>query len=150
MGSAGTATSVSQIFISQPSTKRLRATTADNLAQSRKDVHKLKSNNKPNYLKLPDHVFKTLLSTSLANVENMVEMLDTPEKLQYTRDYAQLVNDLFYLRLKQDFWENYFKIATTTGIWSLQMTKEMIKENNLHRMKFMKQRKYSETSSDSH
>jgi len=78
-----------------------------------------------------------MLSTSLEGMENIVQSLDTPEKIQYARVYAHLVNHMFYLRLKQDFWQNYYQVAITEGIGSLQMSKQMVKENNLHRIQFM-------------
>jgi hypothetical protein len=131
---------LSHITIVQPSTKRQRSITVDDMAKL-KNIDELKSNNIPKYLNVPDHVFKNMLSTTLEGMENIVQSLDTPEKLQYTRVYTQLVNNMFYLKLKQDFWNNYYKVIITKGIWSLQMSKQMIKENNLRRIQFMTQDK---------
>ena len=46
---------------------------------------------------------------------------------------------MFYLRLKHDFWENYYQVVVTTGIWSLNMSKQIMKENNPHRIRFATQ-----------
>lgn len=129
--SVGVTTSISQMSIVQPSTKRPRATTVANTIQS-KDENKAKANMKPNYLHTPDNVFREMLSTASQGAEIIVQELYTQEKLQYARHYTELVNNVSYLTLKQDFWENYYKIATSTGIWSLQMSKQLIRENNLH------------------
>jgi len=102
-----------------------------------KDIGELKSNNMPKYLNTPDHIFKNMLSTFLEGAENIIQSLDTPEKLQYTRVLAHLVNNMFYLKLKQDFWNNYYTVAISEGIWSLKMSKQMIKENNLHCFRFI-------------
>ena len=82
-----------------------------------------------------------MLSTSLEAVDSIVQSLDTPAKLHFTRVYAQLVNNMFYLKLKQDFWNHYCKVIISEGIWSLTMSKQMVKENNLHRLQFMTQAK---------
>ena len=113
----------------QPSTKR-QCTATDDVPES---------NTKPDYLKVPDHIFKKMLSSALEGIESTIQWLDTPEKLQYTRQYAQWVNDLFYLRLKQDFWEHYYHIAMTNGLWSLNISNQFAKENSLRRMKFITQ-----------
>ena len=63
-------------------------------------------------------------------------MFDTPEKLQYVRTYAHLLNNTCYLKLEQHYWEYYDKVATTEGIWSSPLEKELIKTNNLYRINF--------------
>lgn len=131
---------MSHITIVQPSTKRQRSTTIDDMAKL-KNIDELQSNNIPKYLNVPDNVFKNMLSTSLEGMENIVQSLDTPGKLQYTRVYTQLVNNMFYLKLKQDFWKTYYQVVITEGIGSLQISKQMVKENNLHRIQFMTQDK---------
>ena len=106
-----------------------------------KGTDELQSDNIPKYLNVPDSVFKNMLSTSLEGADNIVQSLDTPAKLHFTRVYAQLVNNLFYLKLKQDFWNHYCKVIISEGIWSLTMSKQIVKENNLHRLQFRTQAK---------
>ena len=103
ISTGGITTSLSDMSLTQPSMKRSRAaiTTADIIMET-------KANEKPNYLHVPDHVFRKMLSTALEGTEdNLLSSLDTTEKLQYARTYARLTNDLFYLRLKEDFWKYY-------------------------------------------
>ena len=63
------------------------------------------SSNKPDYLHVTDQVFKRLLSTALKGIDetSIVALLDTSENLKYARTYAQLINDLFYLKMKDDY-----------------------------------------------
>ena len=88
-------TSISQITIVPPATKRTRpaiTTTTKDIVVSFENVDNTESNYKPDYLKVPDQVFKTMLANSLEGAESIIQWLDTPEKLKYARDYAQLVN----------------------------------------------------------
>ncbi|CAF4063443.1 unnamed protein product [Adineta steineri] len=153
----GVTTSISQISMVQPLEKRRRsatttttaATTIDNVVQPKNQTKKSTSAMKPNYLNKSDHVFKKMLSTTLEGAENVFQLVDTPEKLQYARVYAQLANDLFYLRLKQDFWEDYYKILVTTRIWPMKISKQFIKENKLDQVQFITQKnveKYRQTT----
>ncbi len=88
----------------------------------------------PEYLKVPDRVLKTMLSAALEGGEAIVQSLDTTEKLQYARLYAQLVNDICFLKLKQEHYEQYYHVVHDAGVWSSGLSKEMIKENHLHRI----------------
>ena len=106
-----------------------------------KNIDESKSDNIPKYLNLPDNILKNMLSSSLEGAQNIIQSLDTPEKLQYTRIYAQLVNTIFYLQLKQDFWNHYYQVIIIEGIGSLQMSKQKVKENNLHRIQSITQDK---------
>ena len=126
---------MSQLSVTQPSTKRHRPTTMDNMIILSKDKNnKIKSIKKPNYLNTSDHIFKIMLKNSLEGVENIIQVLDT---LQYARTYAQLMNDLFCLRLKQDYWNYYYQVAIIPQIWPLTVSKQMMKTNNLHRIRWM-------------
>jgi hypothetical protein len=81
-----------------------------------------------------------MLSNALEGTEDsMIALLDTSEKLQYARIYAQLINDLFYLRLKEDFWKYYFAMMTSSEIDSMNnMSKSILKKQyNLHRTQFV-------------
>ena len=92
--------------------------------------------NKPKYLKVPDQIFKEMLLKSLTESENIGQLLDTPEKLQYIRTFVHLLNNICYLKLEEDFWNHYHTVATTECIWSSPLEKEVIKNNNLYRINF--------------
>jgi hypothetical protein len=94
------------------------------------------SSNKPKYLKVPDQIFKEMLTKSLVAEDNIIQLLETPDKLQFLRTYAHLLNNVFYLKLEQDFWEHYNTICISEAIWSLPIVKDTAKENNLYRITF--------------
>lgn len=131
--------SMSQLSIVQPQAKRQRSTMiTDNISiQSNRKRNQTRLTRKPNYLNTSDHIFKTMLKTSLPGSENVIQLLDTSEKLRYARIYAQLVNDLFYLRLKHNYWTYYYQVVINSKIWSLTWSKQFIKENNLSQIRFL-------------
>jgi hypothetical protein len=137
----GVATSISQMSISDLSKKRSRrSATMDNIQeQTNNNNESSPNNNKPKYLKVPDKIFKEMLLKSLVGggkEESIVQWFDTTLKLQYIRTYAHLLNNICYLKLEQDYWQHYDKVATTEGIWSSPLEKELIKKNNLYRINF--------------
>ncbi|CAF1391421.1 unnamed protein product [Rotaria sp. Silwood1] len=131
----GITTSLSQMSIANLPKKRQRPPIMANIGEE-KEIGKTRSNNKPKYLKVPDQIFKDMLSKSLACAESIVQLLDTPEKLQFVRTYADILNNVFYLKLEKDFWEHYNTVCISEAIWSSCLTKEYAQVNNLCRFKF--------------
>ncbi|CAF1301890.1 unnamed protein product, partial [Rotaria sordida] len=127
-----------QHALQRKSVKRKRETRPGVITTSlkEKNLEETESNTKPKYLKVPDQVFKNILSKSLADGKSIVETLDTPEKLEFVRIYAHLLNNVFYLKLERDFWEHYQTVCVSEGIWSSPLQKDIAKENNLCRFKF--------------
>ena len=118
--------------------KRPRSRTIDNI-QEHQEMNETTSDWKPKYLKLSDQIFKQMLSKTLSDAEQFVQLLDTSEKLQYVRTYAHLLNNVFYLKLEESFWEHYKQVCISEAIWSSPMLKNIAKENNLFRFKFKTQ-----------
>ena len=129
MQPAGVTSSISQVSFAPPSSKRLRPITT---VEATIKIE-------PDYLKVPDYAFKKMLSTALEGGERVVQSLDTLDKLQYARDYAQRVNDICFLKLKQDYYEQYYQVVHNARVWSTPLSKEVIKKNHLHRMEFITQ-----------
>lgn len=90
----------------------------------------------PKYLKVPDQILKTMLSKSLAGAESLVQSLDTTEKLHFVRIYAHLLNNVFYLKLEQNFLEHYEKVAAHENSWSFSADLDLLKKNNLFKIEF--------------
>ena len=88
---------------------------------------------------VPDDASKKMLSAVLESVETVFQSLDTPEKWQYTRLYAQVVSDICFLKLKHKYFEQYYHVAHHAKVCSSALSKEMIKENHLHRIQFITQ-----------
>ena len=76
---------------------------------------------------------------ALEGGKTIVRLLDTPEKLQYTRLNAQLVSEICFVKLKQDYLEQCYHVVHDAGVCSSALSKEMIKENHLHRIQFVTQ-----------
>lgn len=136
-------TSVSQMSLANlPEKKRHRSKTMNNLTlhnnnSEQREEEDLQLEKKPKYLKVPDEVFKRMLSKSLVGAETMVQSLNTPEKLQFVRIYAHLLNDIFYLKLEENYLEHYEKVAMNEKIWSAPiMDRSMVRENNLVNIQF--------------
>lgn len=98
--------------------------------------NKNNADDKPKYLKVPDQIFKQMLLRSSAEATSIADLLDTSEKLQYIRTYVHLLNNICYLKFEDDFWTHYHTVATTEGIWSSPLEKELIKNNNVYRISF--------------
>ncbi|CAF4202114.1 unnamed protein product [Rotaria sordida] len=131
-------TSLSQMSISNLPKKRPRSTSMARITEE-KNLAETESNTKPKYLKVPDQVFKNMLSKSLADGKSIVETLDTPEKLEFIRIYAHLLNNIFYLKLERDFWKHYQTICSAKVIW--QATKDKLQAEE--EVAILKQRIYT-------
>lgn len=125
-------TSVSTISLMQPSTKRTRATDATTITTI--------LNEKPDYLHVTDQVFKNMLLTTLKGVEEhtVLTLLDTPEKLQCIRTYTHLIQNVFYLKMKLEFWKEYYTIVIRLETDSKKMSKQILKTYNLDRIQFIR------------
>lgn len=133
MSTTNITTAMSQISISNLAKKQRKHPILNDDADEYMNSYDVK----PKYLKVPDHIFKQmLLKSSPTEMGSIVEFLDTHERLQCVRTYVHLLNNICYLKLEIDFWDYYNTIATTEGIWSSPLDKEIIKNNNLYRIKF--------------
>ena len=84
----------------------------------------------PRYLTGSDRIFKQMLSRAVNDGEQIVQWLDTNEKLKSTRQLAQVVNMLCYLQLQQHLWQEYYNIGMTEGVWIARISKQMAKEHH--------------------
>ena len=128
--------SVSEMSICKTPKKRQRVTTMDNIEEQ---IHTSQSisDSKPKYLRVPDQVFKQMLSKSLTGeADNFLQLLDTPEKTQFVPTYAHYLNNLFYWNLEQNYWEHYYNVCSAESIWSSPLEKDIAKGNSLARFKF--------------
>jgi hypothetical protein len=134
-------TSISQISISNLPKRRARSTDV------RKDTSIVTPTSKqktelPNYLKVSNSIFKRMLCKALVGADTIVAHIDTADKLDFVRIYAQLLNNVCYLQLEEHFWTDYMNILTTESVWSLPLQDDVVvssKKNNLHRALFKSQ-----------
>jgi hypothetical protein len=109
---------LSQLAISQGDPKRTRTiatiTTADN--QVNDEIIELSTSYvekfKPRYLIVPDRNFKQMLSTAVVNGYNMVQCLNTNEKLHFVRRITEVTNNLYFKNLQRHLWQEYHNISS--------------------------------------
>lgn len=71
----------------------------------------------PQFVKLSYHVFKRMLHNVIPDNGQLIECLDTDEKLLVVRQIAEIINNLHYYELQQDSWKAYFNFAIRENIW---------------------------------
>ncbi|CAF1587109.1 unnamed protein product, partial [Rotaria sordida] len=57
------------------------------------------------------------------------EWLDNAEKLKSTRQLAHTINMMYYFKLKQELWKDYFDLSMTEGIWAPRVLKSEAKQH---------------------
>ena len=87
-------------------------------------------NFKPKYLKVSDRVFKKMLSNAIHDGHQLVQCLDTNEKLQIVRQMTEITNNLHYFSLQQDLWQYHFNFGTKENIWTTDVTNSNTTQSN--------------------
>ena len=85
---------------------------------------------KPSYLKVPDKIFKQMLSNAIEGGDQIVQYLDTHEKLQFIRQMTEATNNLYYIDLQCHLWQDYFDLGTNEGVWAPRVTKSFAKQHH--------------------
>ena len=132
---AGVTASLSQMSLSSLPSKRQRSTTMADVAEETV-VNRSTSENEPKYLKVPDQIFKEMLTKALTGTENIVQSLDSPAKVEFVRAYAHFVNNVFYLKLQQDFWLYYDTVCMSDYTRCSLLDRDLAKKNNMFRISF--------------
>ena len=130
--------SLSQLSISQGNPKKKKTASTHNTQQSNKE-HKeqaMKSTEdyQPHYLKVPDRIFKQLLSHAIENGHKMVQCLDTKEKLDLIRETVEMKNNFDFKELQRQLWNAYYTLSTKDPNWELTITKAYAHQHNTCRM----------------
>ena len=84
---------------------------------------------KPTYLKVPDQVFVRMLSKAIEDGDRIVEYLNTKEKIDFIRHMTELTNDIHYLALQQQFWQDHYDRGLKDGFWGMELSKSFAKEH---------------------
>ena len=56
---------------------------------------------KPRYLRMSDKVFKQMLSNKIEHDDNIIQCLDTKEKIEFVRQMTEATNNLYYFDLQR-------------------------------------------------
>ena len=120
--------SLSRLSISQPTTKKpCGSVRRDRRMRNKQQTHLLNGTSEdfPNFLSVPDAVFKQQLLAEVKNDRVTIEpWLETEAMLEYARRSACLTSDVCYLKAEQDFWELYMTSAMTEANWLSQLPKK--------------------------
>ncbi|CAF1506685.1 unnamed protein product [Adineta ricciae] len=130
--------SISQMSISYLPRKRHRSKTIESSLTEQEQMCEPLSNVKPKYLQVSDQIFKQMLSESSTDRTHIpLPILDTPQKTQFVRIYAHLLNNVLYLEMELNFWNHYQDVLTAEHIWSsVPLDKSETQKNSLYRSKF--------------
>lgn len=124
--------SLSQFSISANSTKKMKSKTKDNQKYDQIFENTIDNTNKreqeeqndifsaihsieafkPNFLEISDETLKELLVSELQNGDNIIEHLDTSEKLQFVREMTDATNTLYYIDVQRQLWQTYYDVST--------------------------------------
>ena len=92
---------VSQLSISQSCSKKKKMKKKrpknSSMNMSNKEAFSFASTSLPQYLTVPDRVFKQMLSRAVEGGEKLVQWIDTEDKLESIRRLAHLINLSRYL-----------------------------------------------------
>ncbi|CAF1558968.1 unnamed protein product [Adineta steineri] len=88
------------------------------------------------YWNMSDAEFKQRLLTSVKNdihrkakIQQWLEV--DPTLLQLGRQYSYLIANVYALKMEQDFWKTYQGHTRIEALWLSQMSKPMLKRNNI-------------------
>ncbi|KAF9746147.1 hypothetical protein NGRA_3545, partial [Nosema granulosis] len=70
---------------------------------------------KPKYLRVSDHIFKQMLSDACKDVDPIIGVIDTNEKLQFVRQMTEVTNNLHYIGLQRQLRQDYFNLGQKQG-----------------------------------
>jgi hypothetical protein len=125
--------SFSQMSISQGRPKKKKASKAiknGNKKQSDRLADSSRSTLLPRYLATSEKAFKQMLARAVPDGCQIVEWLDTDEKLRSARQLTNTVNTLNYVKLQQQLWQEYYKVGTTKELGTSRITKTNAKDHN--------------------
>ena len=101
------------------------------VGQRRRTEAKHSSVSLPDYLNVPNRVFRHMLSTASEHVlsydqmKSMNQWLNVSTNMQQTREQAQRLDRLLYLQQQQCLWADYFHAGSTEEVWASEVQNKM-------------------------
>lgn len=129
--------SFSQLSISQGNSKKKKTitTTTNDQIENNESSMNFTENFKPSYLKVPDRIFKQMLSSATENGSKIVQCLNTTEKLQFVRQLSELTNNFYFKDLQRQLWQEYHNISSKDITnWESKITNQYANQHNTCRM----------------
>ncbi|CAF3912234.1 unnamed protein product [Rotaria sp. Silwood1] len=84
---------------------------------------------KPSYLKISDQGFKQMLSNGIDNGDEIIQCLNTDEKLQCVRQMTEKTNTIYYLDLQRQLWRDYYDHGMKENQWAPRVSKSFAKQH---------------------
>ena len=84
----------------------------------------------PGYLTTSDKAFKQMLVRAVPDGCQIVQWLNTDEKLRSVRQLTNVVNTLIYVKSQQQLWLDYYQVETTKELCSSRITEANAKAHN--------------------
>ena len=72
-----------------------------------------------------------MLLTSFPSEEKLARFLNGKDKVEFIRRYTDLLDRLYYLKLKQALWDYYQQIGQTQNIWTNRVPKLLAEKNSM-------------------
>ena len=88
-------------------------------------------NEQSSFTDTPDQVFDRMLLTSFPVEEKLDQFLNGKDKVEFIRRYTGLLDQLFYLKLKQAQWDYYLQIGQRQNIWTNRVPKLLAEKNSM-------------------
>ena len=115
--------------------KAIKETLPKNDQEKNKENNKTANENyvqglKSQYLRVSDQRFKQMLSDALQDGNQIVQCLDTNEKLQFIRQMAETTNQLQYLDLQRHLWQDYHNLSLKEDVWTVRVSKSYAEEHH--------------------
>lgn len=88
---------------------------------------------KPYFSKVSDRVFKQILGNAIEGGNQLVQCLNTDEKIQFVHQMTELTNQVQYLDLQRHLWQDYYSIGLKEGRWAPHVSKSFAEQHQLCR-----------------
>ncbi|CAF4184381.1 unnamed protein product [Rotaria sp. Silwood2] len=88
---------------------------------------------KPHYLKVSDKIFKQMLSNSVQDADKIDQCLNSDKKIQFIRQITEVTNNLYYIDLQRQLWQNYFELGMKQGVWAPRLSKSIARQHHICR-----------------
>ena len=80
--------------------------------------------------KRTDKIFKQMLSNAIKDGSEIIRYLDTSEKVEFVRQMTEVTNNLQYLYLQHDLWQEYYNLGMKEDTWAPRLSKSYAKVHN--------------------
>jgi hypothetical protein len=70
-----------------------------------------------------------MLADAIQDGDQIVQCLNTKEKLQFIREITEVTNNLQYIDLQRHLWDDYSNLGMKEDVWALRVSKSYAEEH---------------------